>query len=80
MEALIVTSAVLTAVVIGIVEVVKKAGLNKKWLPLIAIITGVLLTLCLALFQVTTTVIITGLAIGLSAVGLFSSVKNTLGK
>lgn len=70
-----ITTAVLTALVIGIVEIAKQIGLNTKYAGLLAVILGILATLGLSFFQVTTTVIFTGIVIGLSAAGLYSGAK-----
>ena len=70
-----ITTAVLTAFVIGIVEIAKQIGLNTKYAGLLAVILGILATVGLSFFQVTATVIFTGIAIGLSAAGLYSGTK-----
>lgn len=75
-----ITLAVITAVVIGLVQVAKLAGLPTQFAPLVAIVFGVLTALCLSFFQATTTVILNGVIIGLSAMGLYSGTKTTVGK
>lgn len=75
-----ITTAVLLAVTIGVVEIFKQLGVDKRWCPLIALVVGVLLTVGLAFFDATFTVVVTGLTIGLSAVGLYSGVRATIGK
>ena len=63
----------LTALTSGVVQVVKKAGVDNRWLPLIALFIGVFLTFLGGAIEVTSLSILTGIAIGLSAVGLFEN-------
>lgn len=72
--------AVITAVVIALVEVAKKVGLPSRWAPVLSIVLGVVGLLSLTFFQPVTTVVFTGLVVGLSACGLYSGVKATVGK
>jgi len=66
-------------VVNGLVEAAKKAGLPNKFAPLLAILFGLLAALALRnLEQPVTMIIIEGLLIGLSAVGLYSGTRNVL--
>lgn len=69
--------AVVVALVLGVVQVFKSFGLPSKYAPLVSILLGVLATLGLAYFEPTVRVIFTGLAIGLSASGLFSFGKES---
>lgn len=68
--------SILIPVVLGIVQAVKMAGLNERYAPLLALALGVS-----GVFLVTHVVagqnVVSGLIIGLSAVGLWSGVKNT---
>ncbi len=66
------TLAILTAITIGLVQVVKATGLNTKWAPLVSVLIGVGGSL---LFGST---VIVGIIAGLSASGLYSGVKTTL--
>jgi hypothetical protein len=75
-----ITVSVITAVVIGLTEAIKRMGVDTKWIPLISIIISELLVVILAGFSFTGNIIITGLIIGLTANGLFSSIKTTLTK
>ena len=65
--------------IIGIAEVIKRLGLDSKWVPLVdlglGIASGVLINF-LALGYGIAQSIIMGIAMGLSACGLFSGVKN----
>lgn len=67
---------VLTAIVIGLVEVVKKLGVNPKFSPIISIILSFLL--CWVTGVKMPDLLIGGLVMGLSAVGLYSGTKNTI--
>lgn len=73
-----ITIALLISIVMGLTQVAKKAGVNHKFLPLIAVILG--LGIALTIYYVTDekliNSIVSGLLIGLSAVGLYSSQKN----
>lgn len=65
--------------IIGIAEVLKRLGVGAKWIPLVdlglGIVFGVLIN-WLALGYGIAQSILTGIAMGLSACGLFSGVKN----
>lgn len=65
----------------GIAEVFKKFGVNKKFIPLIDIVFGLLSGLCVYTGAMGYSIIegtVLGIALGLSACGLFSGIKNTL--
>jgi hypothetical protein len=66
-----VTLTVLSGIIIGLIAVFKKIGLPSNWCPLIAVALGVVGVFCLDLWQPTATVIFTGVALGLGAVGLY---------
>ncbi|HLS61698.1 MAG TPA: hypothetical protein VK044_11250 [Virgibacillus sp.] len=70
----------LIAVIVGLVEVLKKAGLPKRFLPLASLFFGI----ATSVFYIYPTDlkggIIVGIMIGLSASGLYSSTKNTIEK
>jgi len=77
--ALVINYSILTAVVIGLVEVAKKLGMSEKFAPLLALILG----LGFAFMDFTanadlTQTIVGGIIIGLSAVGLYSGTKNVI--
>lgn len=75
-----VSLAVVTAVVIGLTQVAKQVGLPSRWAPLAAVVLGVLGLWGLTFFAPATEVIFTGIVVGLSACGLWSGVKATVGK
>ena len=71
----------LTALVIGIAELCKKCGVPSKWIPAVDVGFGLLggifvfgIEMGYGIFKG----IMLGLAIGLSACGLFSGIKNLL--
>ncbi|MDF1498776.1 MAG: holin [Patescibacteria group bacterium] len=67
---------VLIAITVGVVEVLKKADkLPKKYIPLLAVIIGTLITQIASFDQLGG--IVTGLIVGLSAIGLYSGSKST---
>ncbi len=70
--------AVLSGITLGITELIKKIGIDTKWAPLISIITGVGLA-WLAGYKMPN-FIFAGLVMGLTASGLYSGTKKTIGK
>lgn len=73
----------LTALVIGLAELCKKCGLPSKWIPLVDVILGLfggIFVFGLEFNYGLLKGVVIGLAIGLSACGLFSGIKNVLKK
>ena len=66
---------VIIPIIIGIVEVVKRAGLPVKFSPLVSVALGVIFGILYV--QPLLDGIIIGLMVGLSATGLYSGSKNT---
>jgi len=64
-----------TALIIGISEVLKRLGFNVKYIPLVNLLMGVAAGICLNPGN-RVKGLITGMAAGLSACGLYSGVKN----
>ena len=67
------------ALIIALAELCKQLGLDKRWIPLVDVILGLVSGLCvfyLLLHYSVLESVILGLALGLSACGLFSGVKN----
>lgn len=67
------------ALIMALAELCKQLGLDKKYIPIIDVILGLISGLgvfCLLLHYSVPESIILGLALGLSACGLFSGVKN----
>lgn len=67
------------ALIIGLAELIKKIGLDKKYIPLVDVLLGLASGICIYGIEMgygVTNGILLGLALGLSACGLFSGVKN----
>lgn len=67
------------ALVMALAELFKQAGFDKKYIPIVDVILGLVsgvAVFCLTLHYSVAESIILGLAIGLSACGLFSGTKN----
>lgn len=66
------------AIIIGVIEALKKFNLDPKMAPVVAIILGLAVSFGLSYYGETKAfeAIVTGLAIGLSSVGLYSGSKN----
>lgn len=62
---------VLTAATLGIVQACKIAGLPAKYSPIVAIIVGAIMYVAVA--GISPEHVVTGIVIGLSAVGLYES-------
>lgn len=65
---------------IGLLEVFKRLGLNERYIPIFSVVLGIGLGISLFAEGDLATGIIQGTFIGLSAVGLYSGTKNTLEK
>lgn len=73
------TPAVQVALIIGIAEVMKKVGFVVKYIPLLDLGLGIVSGVCVYGLMMNLgipTGIIIGIALGLSACGLFSGIKN----
>jgi len=71
---------VLIPLILGIVELFKRAGVSKKVLPFIALVIGVAVgVIYVADFDLKQGILV-GAMLGLSASGLYSSAKNTVEK
>lgn len=67
-------------IIVGLVELLKGVGLPKKWCPVASVVLGIVggvVYLCPSDVKMG---IISGLVIGLSASGLYSSGKNMVNK
>jgi ABC-type uncharacterized transport system permease subunit len=73
-------SAVL--VIVGLVQLAKQIGFNSKYGGVLAVVLGLCLSLGFSYFSDVTAfkAVVTGLALGLSAAGLYSTTKNALEK
>ena len=68
-------------VLIGLLEVIKRvSGMDEKYIPILSVLIGVVVSCAFQFYGETDMfiAIIRGVAVGLSAVGLFSGGKNTL--
>lgn len=71
------------ALIIGLAQMVKGLGLSKKWIPIFDVVLGIISGLVVYGYEYHLGLIrgfMLGLAIGLSACGLFSGVKNIVEK
>lgn len=69
------------AVIIGLAEIIKRAGLDAKYIPVLDIILGLISGVCVYGYMMEYGIakgILLGIALGLSACGLFSGIKNTV--
>lgn len=71
------------ALIIGLAELAKNLGLPKRFIPLFDVVLGLMSGILVYGFEYKLGVVkglMLGLAIGLSACGLFSGIKNVLKK
>jgi len=66
-------------VLVGILAAMKQAGFEPRYIPTLAILSGILIGLMLKRWDVLEGITLGG-AIGLAAIGAHSGVKNTLKK
>jgi len=67
------------ALIIGLAEVAKKVGFPVKYIPIIDLVLGLISGICvfgIAMDLGIANGVLVGLALGLSACGLFSGIKN----
>ena len=70
------------ALIIGLAEIIKRLGLENRFIPIVDIVLGLICGICvynISLNYPMTESILVGLALGLSACGLFSGIKNLKG-
>ena len=65
---------------IGILQIFKRLGLDTKYIPLLSLGLGIIVSLVLFDSESIRAAIIQGIYFGLSAVGLYSGTKNTVEK
>ena len=76
-----ISSAMMVTIIVGLSEVIKKAvGINAKFIPLIDVFLGLALSFGYSFVEEISLprVIFCGLAMGLTACGLFSGGKNVI--
>ena len=71
---------VIIPLIVGIVEVFKRAGVSKKLLPFIALVIGIAIGVVYVTNFDWKQGVLVGAMLGLSASGLYSSSKNTFEK
>lgn len=77
--AYLLTPAAQVALIIGIAEIVKRIGFPTKFIPIVDLVLGVISGFCVyGVVQGMNAVecVVLGVALGLSACGLFSGIKN----
>lgn len=77
------TPAAQVALIMGIAEVIKRMGLKSKYIPLVDIALGLISGICVFGIDMDYGIskgVIIGVALGLSACGLFSGIKNVTQK
>lgn len=76
------TPAAQVAIIVGLAELIKKLGCPTRFIPLIDVALGIISGVCvygIAQGQGIVESILIGLALGLTACGLFSGIKNVIG-
>jgi len=68
--------AIAVAIITGLTQVVKKAGVRTKYIPLVAVFFGVIYGL--AVMGLETEAVINGIIAGLTSVGMFRLVQKTI--
>lgn len=71
---------VLIPLIMGVVELFKRAGINKKILPFIALVIGIAIGVIYVANTDWKQGVLVGAMLGLAASGLYSSSKNTFEK
>ena len=66
---------ILMPIIVGLLEVVKQLNINKKFIPLISVITSIILSIIFSPDGDYRKSLLIGLQLGLSSVGLYSSGK-----
>ncbi|NLI90211.1 MAG: hypothetical protein GX366_07385 [Epulopiscium sp.] len=69
----------LVPLVMGVVQVAKTLGLSNRFAPLLSVFLGVIIGVATSPNDLLKGIIV-GIAVGLSAVGLYSGTKNTIEK
>ena len=77
----LVSPAAIVALIIGLAEIFKQAGLPVKFIPIVDVLLGIVCGICVYGLMLKLDIangILVGVAMGLSACGLFSGVKNVV--
>lgn len=78
MEEFTIYGIALVPIITGMVELLKKAGIPKRYSPVISLILGLLAGFYYLAPGDTPRAVLLGLVVGLSAIGLYSGTKNTI--
>lgn len=68
---------VLIPVILGLAEIAKSLGMPKKYSPIVSLVLGIIAGIVYVHPENLVAAILVGIALGLSAVGLYSGTKNT---
>lgn len=68
--------SIVTAIAMAVSQMIKKVGVRSKYIPLICLVLGTLLTM--VMYGFTKGVLLNGLVASLTAMGLYSGVKTTV--
>jgi hypothetical protein len=69
--------AVAVAIIIGLVEVIKRMGLNSKYAPFVSVVLGVAFSFLFPQANIGLTIVF-GIIVGLTSCGLYSGTKATV--
>lgn len=67
------------ALIIGLAEIIKRLGLDNRFIPIVDVVLGLICgygVYYVSMGRTVTESVLVGLALGLSACGLFSGIKN----
>lgn len=74
------TPAAQVALIIGLAELAKQIGLNKRYIPILDVVLGIISGILVYGSYGIVNGVVLGIALGLSACGLFSGIKNVIQK
>lgn len=77
MEDITIYGMALVPVIMGLVELLKRVGIPKKYVPVFAILLGILCGLYYLAPDDPRKAVFLGIVMGLSSIGLYSGTKNT---
>ena len=80
MDFIIPLQLALIPILIGINEVVKRIGIANRFIPIVSVLLGIGVSFITPGVTTSFIAIIGGIVIGLSAVGLYSGTRSTIGK
>ena len=68
--------SIVTAIAMGVSQMIKKVGMPSKYIPLVCLVIGTLLAM--VMYGFTSEVMVNGLVASLTAMGLYSGTKATV--